>query len=159
MKAIILINNNKNLKENVQHSVYEIEKIKEIDKVYFLCNDSTFNIATILSQDIKSINSIIVSKLTIYFNMAQDFTITRDSDRTEIKGNVSGETITIDSANKIITSDRTVSRFFGDNFNWVWPKLTYGDNKFSVSPIPTPNSSNAPLVTFKYRYPIKCGQF
>lgn len=65
MKAIILINNNKNLKENVQHSVYEIEKIKEIDKVYFLCNDSTFNIATILSQDIKSINPIIVSKLNI----------------------------------------------------------------------------------------------
>ena len=103
--------------------------------------------------------SFVYPKLTIYFNMAQDFTITRDSDRTEIKGNVAGETITIDSANKIITSDRTVSRFFGDNFNWVWPKLTYGDNKFSVSPIPTPNSSNAPLVTFKYRYPIKCGQF
>ena len=103
--------------------------------------------------------SFVYPKLTIYFNEAQDFTITRDSDRTEIKGNVAGETITIDSANKIITSDRTVSRFFGDNFNWVWPKLTYGDNKFSVSPIPTPNSSNAPLVTFKYRYPIKCGQF
>lgn len=103
--------------------------------------------------------SFIYPKLTISFNMDQDFTITRDSDRTEIKGNVAGEIITIDSANKIITSNRTVSRFFGDNFNWVWPKLTYGDNKFSVSRIPTPNSSNAPLVTFKYRYPIKCGQF
>lgn len=102
--------------------------------------------------------SFVYPKLTIYFNEGQDFTITRDSDRTEIKNNSPGETITIDSANKIITSSNP-SRIFGDNFNWVWPKLTYGDNKFSVSPIPIPNSSNASLVTFKYRYPIKCGQF
>lgn len=106
--------------------------------------------------------SFVYPKLTIYFNKGQDFTITRIGDgnkaeQTIIKENIPGETIIIDSANKIITSDRTVSRFFGDNFNWVWPKLTYGDNKFSVSPIP--KSSNAPLVTFKYRYPIKCGQF
>lgn len=100
--------------------------------------------------------SFVYPKLTIYFNKDQDFTITRDSDRTEIKNNRAGEIVTIDSANKIITSSNP-SRIFGDNFNWVWPKLTYGDNKFSVSLIP--NSSNASLVTFEYRYPIKCGQF
>ena len=57
------------------------------------------------------------------------------------------ETITI-SNNQLIYSSKK-SRIFGDDFNLVWPKLTYGENVLSTVGTGT--------LKIAYRYPIKIG--
>lgn len=59
----------------------------------------------------------------------------------------SGETVTLNS-NQIIYSSNTL-RVFGDDFNFVWPKLIHGHNTLSVS--------GHGALTITYRYPVKVG--
>ena len=61
-----------------------------------------------------------------------------------------GEIITL-SAGQFILSDNENNNVFGDNFNFVWPKLLPGINEFSV------DGSGEGYVDFEYRYPIKIG--
>lgn len=48
-----------------------------------------------------------------------------------------GEEIILDGANKVVSSsiklDTTFGRTFGNDFNWVWPPLSYGENNFVVT--------------------------
>lgn len=67
-----------------------------------------------------------------------------------ISDNVKGEKITIDGANRVISSTRP-DRIFGDNFNWNWIGFTEGENTLSVVGNCT--------VTVEWREPIKCGEF
>lgn len=71
--------------------------------------------------------------------------------RTVVGGNVVGETVTIDGANKVISSSRPTGRIFGDNFNFRWLPLKYEDNQIKI----TGNCS----VKFEFRYPLKTGDF
>lgn len=68
-----------------------------------------------------------------------------------VKNNIRGETIILDGANKIISSNRTYGRIFGDDFTWNWLPLFEGTNTISVLGKCT--------VTVEYRIPIKCGEF
>lgn len=54
------------------------------------------------------------------------------------------------SASQFIVSDKP-GKVFGNNFNFVWPKLIPGQNYISV------NGSGDCVVDFAYRYPIKIG--
>jgi hypothetical protein len=65
--------------------------------------------------------------------------------------NISGEIITLDGANKIVSSNRATNRVFGNDFNWKWLPLVEGENKIKV----TGNCT----VTFEYREIIKVGDF
>ena len=50
-----------------------------------------------------------------------------------IKNNISSETIILDGANKIVSSDRTGGRIFGDDFeNWQWLELRDGKNEITI---------------------------
>lgn len=79
------------------------------------------------------------SSLTIYNHSTQESTI--------VKNIAIGETVTLNS-NQIICSSNTL-RVFGDDFNFVWPKLIHGHNTLSASGHGT--------LTIAYRYPIKIG--
>ena len=54
----------------------------------------------------------------------------------ELVGCTLGEELVLDGTNKVISSSLTNSstfgRTFGDDFNWVWPPLAYGENNFIV---------------------------
>lgn len=51
-----------------------------------------------------------------------------------LTGASKNEQITIDGENKLIYSaDSSQSIFIGDNFNWIWPSLTYGENHITVT--------------------------
>lgn len=65
--------------------------------------------------------------------------------------NVPGEIITLDGANKIVSSNRPTNRVFGDTFNWSWLDLIEGENKIKI----TGNCT----VTFEYREIIKVGDY
>jgi hypothetical protein len=67
---------------------------------------------------------------------------------TEISNMHNNETITLSSGQFITSSS---GRTFGNNFNFTWPKLLPGENKFVVS------GTGEGLVNFSYRTPIKIG--
>lgn len=69
------------------------------------------------------------------------------SDITEVKGLVQNETVTI-SDNMLITSDKP-SKTFGDNFNFVFPRLVAGDNELTIDGVGN--------ITFQYIFPVKLG--
>lgn len=69
----------------------------------------------------------------------------------KITNNIRGETIVIDGANKVVSSDRIGGRIFGDDFDWKWMPLMNGQNTFSVIGNCT--------VTVEWREPIKAGQY
>lgn len=64
---------------------------------------------------------------------------------TEISNLATNEVITL-SENMFITSDKT-TRIFGNDFNYVWPKLKSGINDFTINGVGT--------ITFEYIYAMK----
>lgn len=68
---------------------------------------------------------------------------------TEITGMVKGEEIKLTSEQFIISD--APEKIFGDDFNFIWPKLMPGENKIIV------NGTGKGFVEFVYRYPIKIG--
>lgn len=66
---------------------------------------------------------------------------------TEIYNLAINETVTL-SENMFITSDNT-SRVFGNDFNYIWPRLQSGTNKFTVNGVGN--------IIFEYVYCIKVG--
>lgn len=70
-------------------------------------------------------------------------------EETVITGLGAKEIITL-SENQFILSDKT-EKIFGNNFNFVWPKLMPGINKFII------DANGGGSVEFTYRYPIKIG--
>lgn len=69
--------------------------------------------------------------------------------KTQAGMNVPGEIITLDGANKIVSSNRATNRVFGSDFNWKWVSLIEGENKIKVIGNCT--------ITIEYREIIKSG--
>ena len=65
--------------------------------------------------------------------------------------NVPGEIITLDGANRIVSSNRSANRVMGNDFNWAWLDLVEGENKIKVIGNCT--------ITIEYREIIKVGDF
>ena len=137
-------------------------KLKQVsDKKYIMKNLNNFTI----NCKTDDIESFVYPSIGIAFEINCDLTITNKylkdnnfiTETTTINGNTSKEIISIDSANKIITSSDK-SKIFGKKFNWVWPRLYYGSNDFTLN-VSIGNTSQYPIVTVSYRYPIKYGQF
>lgn len=85
---------------------------------------------------------------TIFQNSTgETLTITNNTlgQTTTITKLVANEVITL-SENMFITSDNT-TRIFGNDFNYVWPKLKSGTNDFAVSGVGT--------IIFEYIYAMK----
>jgi hypothetical protein len=67
---------------------------------------------------------------------------------TKITGVHNNEIITLTSGQFIVSSS---NRMFGNNFNFIWPKLLPGENKFVIS------GQGEGVVEFMYRAPMKLG--
>lgn len=70
-------------------------------------------------------------------------------EKTKIARISNNESITL-SSEQFIMSDKT-GRIFGDDFNFVWPRLKPGANTISIS------GTGDGEIIFTYRYPIKIG--
>ena len=55
------------------------------------------------------------------------------------------------SAGQFITSETFPNKIFGDNFNFIWPRLGPGINEFKI------NGSGRGRIEFTYRHPMKIG--
>ena len=71
--------------------------------------------------------------------------------KTQVSMNVPGEIVTLDGANRIVSSNRNTNRVFGNDFNWKWLPLVEGENKIKVIGNCT--------ITIEYREIIKVGDF
>jgi hypothetical protein len=71
-------------------------------------------------NDIKCIN-----RHTDFFNVSTPY------NSLAVINNASDETVTVDGANKIITTSLT-RRIFGDDFNWKWLELYDGKNEITI---------------------------
>lgn len=71
--------------------------------------------------------------------------------KTSIGGNILGETVVIDGANRLAYSGTRNNRILGDDFKWTWIPLVTGENRIKIIGNCT--------VTFEWRDPIKIGEF
>jgi hypothetical protein len=69
---------------------------------------------------------------------------------TLVKNNIKGEIVTLDGANRVVSSS-SENRIFGNDFSWQWIPLYEGKNELSFVGNCT--------VTVEFRTPIKCGEF
>ena len=73
---------------------------------------------------------------------------------TRISGIANDDIVVLSSKQFIMAYDGNMqpkSKIFGDNFNFVWPKLGPGDNKFII------DGAGSGYFKFVYRYPMKIG--
>lgn len=89
----------------------------------------------------------VYTKLTIKNENGQflKLTNTATKEETKLENLKSGEIIVLD--NNMMISSSNSTRVFGNDFNYVWPRLAPGDNVFEVLGYCT--------LTFEYVYPIK----
>ncbi len=72
------------------------------------------------------------------------------NEETIIKNVSAGENVLI-SANQFIISDHPKHKIFGNDFNFVWPRLQPGENKLIIG------GGGTGIAKFTYRYPMKVG--
>lgn len=96
------------------------------------------------SDDIHTFTEV---RTTFENSTGKSLIITNDAtgETTTVNNLVANEVITL-SENMFITSDKS-TRIFGNDFNYVWPKLKAGVNNLTVNGTGT--------ITFEYIYPMK----
>lgn len=122
-------------------------------------DSATFDIVSYSDE----LEGVVYPKITVTTTDSNDVTISHNGITTmtqtssgeqeepmvvEVKNNNAGETIIIDGANKIITSDKP-NRVFANNFSWNWLPFIVDNNSITVN-----GSCN---ITFEWREPIKIG--
>lgn len=105
-------------------------------------NDYLYPIVTITPSN--ACNTLSIENLS-------DIKFTGDTPRRlEISDVAANETITIDCKNRIITSSNS-TRYIGEDFNLNWLRLLPGENNLVLNGVG--------IFTFRYRLPIKAGDF
>lgn len=130
----------KSLGENQKFSITD-DGVAYIDNAYrTIIDNQTDDIYTNIYLDIDYINT------TSSFFSTKNLTIDEESLIKNIKPN---EKINI-SAKQFIVSD-IPNKIFGDDFNFVWPRLIPGKNNFVIE------GDGVCSARFTYRYPMKVG--
>lgn len=142
------IDNNGTL-SNGLNGMFEVEN----DGIVYIDN----SVSIIVPNDTDDLSDYVYLD-TVFTNTNSDHliiknqTLYEESDEkdgiTEITGMRNKEVVTL-SSRQFITSSR--DRAFGNNFNFIWPKLLPGDNNFIIS------GTGEGALEFTYRYPIKIG--
>ena len=112
---------------------------------YSISGEKTFSVDN-PSDD----NYTFVNMKTTYTNTSGSAVIiknTTTNDTTQINNLAKNETVTLNN-NQSITSDKS-ARIFGNDFNFCFPRLAPGTNKFTVT--------GTGKITFEYSYFIKIG--
>lgn len=111
-------------------------------------NNETDDLYTYINLDVTLENDN-STELTVTNTYLSPETGENISEKTEIYGLKTNEVVTL-SAGQFIISD-VPNKIFGDNFNFVWPRLAPGENYITVDGLGKGH------VYFSYRYPIKIG--
>lgn len=127
-----------------ENSYFDIidETILGIDTSYkTIIDNKSDDLYTYINLDIDFENKT-CNNLSIYNK-------TLDED-THVYNMVANEKVSI-SANQFIISDNSKHKVFGQDFNFVWPRLQPGENELIIS------GAGTGTAYFTYRYPMKIG--
>ncbi len=104
-----------------------------LDSIYYFY-DKNNHIIKRLAQDGKSFETIVKVGAAVKINTSYSFNGEAVSKEIIVKGVALGEEITLDGTNKVISviPDDGV-RIIGDDFNWEWLPLAYGDNNITIT--------------------------
>lgn len=134
---------------NGSAAMFNIEKDGTVyldNSVKIEINNETDDLSSYVHLDTVFTNTtsdhVIIKNQTLYEESNEEDGVT------EITGMLNGEIITLGSEQFVTSSS---GRLFGNNFNFVWPKLIPGVNEFIIS------GSGEGVVDFTYRYPMKLG--
>lgn len=116
--------------ELIDGTVYQYE-----DKYYWIDNDGVFQ------EQSENTSNFDTTGVSIQNDTTQSKTIIGKDNAQEI--------VTLDGANRIVSSSRPSGRIFGDDFNWQWMPLVPGDNIITVM--------GSCSVKFEWREPRKVG--
>lgn len=133
---------------NNENFTFSIDNINNEHIVY--C-DSSINLEIDnQSDDLYSLTNLDI----VYQNIDSTSLIIRNPsleiEETKITGISQGEVINL-SAGQFIISKTFPDKIFGDDFNFVWPKLRPGTNSICI------DGDGKGYAQFTYRYPIKIG--
>lgn len=118
------------------------------DGVAYVSEDSY---TTEIDNQSDDLYTYIYLDITYKNKYGNSFSITNATigEETKVLNLTTRETVSI-SAKQFITSS-TVNKIFGDDFNFIWPRLAPGVNKFIIE------CGGNGTMTFTYRYPMKVG--
>lgn len=116
--------------ELVDGTVYQYE-----DKYYWIDNDGVFQ------EQSENTSNFDTTSVSIQNDTTQSKTVIGKDNAQEI--------VTLDGANRIVSSSRPNGRIFGDDFNWIWMPLVPGDNIITVM--------GSCTIKFEWREPRKVG--
>lgn len=131
----------------VENTVYYYPRVDEYgeddSRYYWMTSKGKFS-------DDSNTSEIITTSVSIKNVHTNDNGIIKTFN-TIVKNNLAEEIVTLDGANKVVSSNRILGRVFGDDYDWKWLPLYDGVNELSFV-------GNCE-VTIEYREPIKCGGF
>lgn len=116
--------------ELVDGTVYQYE-----DKYYWIDNDGVFQEQSENTSNFDTTSVLIQNDTT--------------QSKTVIGKDKAQEIVTLDGANRIVSSSRPNRGIFGDDFNWIWMPLVPGDNIITVM--------GSCTIKFEWREPRKVG--
>ena len=122
---------------------FEANTFYHYNGVYYWLDPYSFH----SSQNDPSLNATSVKITNTHYDVWSEPTVLPS---VIVKNNSPTETVTLDGANKIVSSSNT-RRIYGDDFNWQWLELYDGMNEITVL-------GNCEVM-LEYRTVIKCGEY
>lgn len=132
---------------------------------FHIADDGTLYIDTSCSEDINNYSDELYDYIYLdidYFNQNSTEVYIKNetlNEETVVKALDKNEIISISAKQFIVSYNlndkdervQNIHKIFGDNFNFVWPRLAPGNNRFTIS------GSGHGKAQFTYRYPMKIG--
>ena len=138
----------KNFCINDDGTIY-VEK-EETDTVKATIDNESDDLYSYIYLDIEFENQG-CSYLTIYNQTLNEITKINNVQTSDIIYLNSKQFITAYTRNQLTGELENQNKIFGDDFNFVWPRLSPGINKFVI------DGNGSGVIKFTYRYPMKIG--
>ena len=122
---------------SVSNKTYVSGTVYEYQDMYWYVESGTMNVVSEPPEEWPT-TSVTIKNLTT-------------GSKSQVGMNVPGEIITLDGANRIVSSNRSTNRVMNNDFNWSWIDLIEGENKIKVIGNCT--------ITIEYREIIKVGDY
>lgn len=102
---------------------------------YYFPDDGNYIRKLQVQEDGVTVKWLTVAKAGMAVKIINDYTFDGETKTTEtiVAGGITKEEIVLNGTNKVISGiTGTSTRTIGDDFNWNWMPLAYGDNKITV---------------------------
>lgn len=107
-----------------------------VNKYYYCSSDKTIYKSIVINEeDSARYDWESIAKVGAGVQIENSYTLNGETkhNKTTVIGGTLNEEIVFDGANKILSSSVEPMRIIGDDFNWVWPAFSAGENTFTIT--------------------------